>query len=437
MSGTVKFPEKAAFLFQPAPYKVMYGGRGSSKSWDFARALLILGSHKKLFIVCAREIQKSIKESVHKLLSDQIVELGLSHFYDIKEREIVGTNGTKFVFVGIRNNIAAIKSMEAIDIFAVFEATFVSMSSWEIVLPTVRRDPPFGPFGQGSEVWVEFNPELATDYTYAYWVASPPPETVVVEVNWRDNPWFPERLRKQKDELKRRDYESYLTIWEGKTRISLAGAVYEKELAAAKLEGRINPNITVDRSKPVNLSFDLGRSDMTSIWFMQQFGMEHHAVDFYENCGFGMDHYLEEIQNRRYIIGTIYLPHDGGHHHLSASKSIKAQVSEAYPGDGRVRVLNAINPVTGINAVRQLFPRLSFNEITCDVGLNALGHYQYKVDPETGQRSKEPLHNWASHASDSLEGYVMGLREDGKEGLKGPALPRRLPADHPQAWMYR
>src|SRR5229473_3199936 len=261
--ATIKFPEKAAFLFRPAPYKVMHGGRGSSKSWDFARALLILGSHRKLYIVCAREIQKSIKESVHKLLADQIIELGLSHFYIVREREIEGINGTRFVFVGIRNNVAAIKSMEAIDIFAVFEATFVSQTSWEIVLPTVRRDPPFGPFGLGSEVWVEFNPELASDYTYRYWVVDPPAGAIVVEVNWRDNPWFPDLLRQQKDALRTKDYESYLTIWEGKTRQSIAGAIYEKELAAAKLENRINPNIKVDRSRPIHLSFDLGRSDMT------------------------------------------------------------------------------------------------------------------------------------------------------------------------------
>jgi phage terminase large subunit len=431
------FPEKASFLWYPSRYKVLYGGRGGSKSWDFARALLMLGIYRKLFIVCGREIQKSIKESVHKLLADQILELGFSSAYEVKEREIVGNNGTRFTFVGVRNNVAAIKSMEAIDIFAMFEATFVSKSSWDIVLPTVRRDPPGGPFGLGSEIWIEFNPELVTDETYQRWVVNPPPETVAVEINWRDNPWFPEVLHQQKEALKKSDYESYLTVWEGKTRQTVAGAIYEKEMAAAKLDGRISPFIKVNRAKPVHLSFDLGRADMTSIWFWQQIGTQHHAVDFYENCNYGIDHYLEAIQSRRYVIGQIYLPHDAAHHHQSAQKSILTQIREAFPGDGRVKVSDPINPVTGINAVRQLFSRVSFSEDKCDVGLNALGHYRFKVDPDTGQRSKEPLHDWASHAADAFECYAMGLREESKETKAPPLLPPRIRPDHPQAWMYR
>src|SRR5271157_1032571 len=175
------FPDRAQFLFAPSPYKVLHGGRGAAKTWAFARALLILGYHSKLFILCAREIQKSISESVHKVLSEQITELGLDiptpkypqGFYRVTQNSIDGVNGTHFAFAGIRNNVNAIKSMEGIDVCAVFEATFVSQYSWEILLPTVRRDPPHGPFGLGSETWVEFNPELDTDFTYQRWILNP------------------------------------------------------------------------------------------------------------------------------------------------------------------------------------------------------------------------------------------------------------------------
>src|SRR5579859_7610069 len=106
-----KFPEVAFdLLFRAAPYKVLYGGRGSGKTWSVCRALLILGVRKKLFILCAREIQKSIKESVHKTLADQIDDLGLGWFYRVLETSIIGKNGTRFTFAGIRNNITAIKS---------------------------------------------------------------------------------------------------------------------------------------------------------------------------------------------------------------------------------------------------------------------------------------------------------------------------------------
>lgn len=431
--GKAEFPAKAQALFKPAPYKVFHGGRGATKTWDFTRAALILGARRKLFIPCLREIQKSIRDSVHKLLSEQIVALRLDRFYDVQDQRIAGKNDTEFVFHGIRNNITAIKSMEAIDLALIFEATFVSQRSWEILLPTVRRDPPFGPFGLGSEVWTEYNPELATDYTHAFWVGDPPggieplpdfndpaavaewinvptTKTIVVECNWRDNPWFPETLERQRLDTLNRDPDGYLTIWEGKTRKVLQGAIYARELLAATNEGRIHPRIHYDPSVPVNVSFDLGKSDMCAMWFWQQIGMEHHAIDFYGNCGFGFEHYLKEIQDRKYLIGKIYLPHDASHDVQAAPKTIAAQAREAYPGDGRVIVVPRIPNITlGINAVRNLFPRLYFNEVKCADGLTALQHYQYEVDSETKERSIRPLHNFASNPADALRTYCEAM----------------------------
>src|ERR1700722_20648403 len=208
----------------------MHGGRVSSKIWDFCQALLILGSQRKLFILCAREIQKSIAESVHRTLAQKIDEFGMGDKYRVLSHKIVGANGTEFVFAGIRNNITAIKSMEGIDICAVFEATDISQHSWDVLLPTVRRDAPHGPFGHGSEIWVEFNPEPASDETYKRWVLNPPVGAVVIQINWRDNPWFPEFLRRQMDAMKKANYENYLTIWEGQVRRVLQGAIYAKQL---------------------------------------------------------------------------------------------------------------------------------------------------------------------------------------------------------------
>lgn len=430
----VQFPEKALPLFTPAPYKVMYGGRGGSKSWDMARAILALGANRKLFVVCGREIQRSIKDSVHKLLSEQVSELGLSSLYDVQEQKILGKNGTEIVFVGVRNNITSIKSMEGIDIFWLTEAVHVSNHTWDTLLPTVRRDPPFGPFGKGSEVWLDFNPDLATDDTYQRWVLNPPADCLVIEVNWNDNPWFPDILKRQMEEMRLRDHDEYLTVWEGKVRRSLAGSIYSKELATAISEGRISPNLRYDRARSVSVSFDLGKSDMCAMWFIQQVGMDHHAIAFYGNTGFGIDHYIREIQQRKYNIRKIYLPHDAANDLQAAPKSIAKQVKDVYPGDIVTVVPKTRSVVNDINAVRQLFPRLWFAEKETADGVLALQHYQYAVNPETKVRSKEPLHNWASNPSDALRTYVMGLREEARPKPKEEFLDT-YEADHAQGWM--
>lgn len=416
----LQFPAKASFLFEPHRYKCLYGGRGSGKSWSFARALLVLGRRRKLFIVCAREFQSSIKDSVHKLVADQVSQMEWHDFYQIKEAEIVGANGTKFVFVGVRNNVHSIKSMEAIDIFAVFEATLVSKNSWDVTLPTVRRDPPFGPFDNGSEVWVEYNPELDTDETYIRFTLSPPEDCVSVEMNWSDNPFFPDILKQQKDEAYRRDADDARTIWGGKTRKVLKGAIFAKELELALNEGRISSTYKVDRSKPVTFSFDLGDSDMCAWFGWQQMGMEHNCIDHYGNTGHGIDHFLDEIRKRDYKVKHILLPHDAAQAHQSArgnksGNTIEKQVRAVY-GDA-VRLVPRVSVVNRINATRQLFPRINFAEGPTAAGVQSLTRYQYKID-ERGQRSREPLHNHASNDADAFTYYAVWLKEGSMEKPK-------------------
>jgi len=176
-----QFPKKLEFLFEPSRIKAIYGGRGSGKSWGVARALLIMGANKPLRILCAREVQKSIKQSVHTLLSDQIQALGLGAFYEILEAEIRGQNGTLFSFAGLATNtVESIKSFEGCDIAWVEEAQTVSKRSWDILIPTIRKP--------ASEIWVTFNPDVDTDDTYQRFVVNPPEFAKVVKVNWSDNP---------------------------------------------------------------------------------------------------------------------------------------------------------------------------------------------------------------------------------------------------------
>ena len=140
--GKVQFPYKLNCLFEPKEtrYRVLYGGRGGAKSWGVARALLIKGAKRPTRILCAREFMTSMKDSVHKLLSDQIIEMGMEGFYEITQASIRGLNGTEFAFVGLKNNIANVKSFEGIDICWVEEAQTVSKTSWNVLIPTIRKE---------------------------------------------------------------------------------------------------------------------------------------------------------------------------------------------------------------------------------------------------------------------------------------------------------
>lgn len=204
---SIDFPDRMQVLFQPARYKVFYGGRGAGRSWSCARALLLLGTQRKMRVLCARETQMSIADSVHKLLSEQIEILHLRPYYKVQRTRIIGRNGTEFLFKGIRRNPLEIKSLEGIDYCWVEEAQTVSETSWNILIPTIRK--------RNSEIWVTFNTGEATDPTYRRFVTEAPPEAFVQLLTWRDNPWVPQVLLDEKDYLKRVDYDAYMHVWEG------------------------------------------------------------------------------------------------------------------------------------------------------------------------------------------------------------------------------
>jgi phage terminase large subunit len=211
MQINAQFTPEYAGLFRPMRYKVRYGGRGGLKSWSFARALLILATEKRLRILCARELQTSIKDSVHRLLVDMIDLLQLSQWFDVTKTSITHRlTGTEFIFKGLRHNFNEIKSTEAIDICWVEEAQLVSSSSWEVLIPTIRKT--------GSEIWVSFNPLEETDDTYQRFVVNTPPDTDILKVNWDRNPWFPPTLEKERVYMLSIDPEAYEHVWEGNTR---------------------------------------------------------------------------------------------------------------------------------------------------------------------------------------------------------------------------
>lgn len=208
----LQLPECLRFLMEPHRYKVLRGGRGAGgKSWGCARAMIARALSRKTLILCAREIQKSIKESVHRLLSDQIREMGVESAFTITDQTIKNNmNGSEFIFEGLFRNVTRIKSIEGVDICFVEEAENVSAESWDYLVPTIRKD--------GSEIWVVFNPRYEDDATYQRFVVNPPPDCISKKLMWYDNPWFPEVLKQEMEYCRKTNYEEYKNIWLGEVR---------------------------------------------------------------------------------------------------------------------------------------------------------------------------------------------------------------------------
>jgi phage terminase large subunit len=216
LSLSVRLPEAFGFLWDttaddglPVRYRAGFGGRGSAKSHSFCSAAVLKGAEKPLRIGVYREIQKSIRDSAKRLLDDKIAEHGLSGFYESTDTEIRGRNGTLFLFNGLRTNPDAIKSTEGIDIALVMEANTVAQRSWDLLIPTVRKP--------GSEIWAEWNPNLSTDPVDVMFRGpnGPPPGSIVRQVNWNDNPWFPDVLKAELEYDRKRDPEKYAHVWLG------------------------------------------------------------------------------------------------------------------------------------------------------------------------------------------------------------------------------
>lgn len=229
----IDLPPYAEPLFQPYRYKVLYGGRGSSKSYTVARVLLIKGYNEVRRVLCAREFQNSISESVHKLLSEQIEAMGLQHHYTVTDKKIVGKNGTEFIFKGVKSNTESIKSMQGITDLWLEEAQTVSQDSWDVLIPTIRAE--------GSEIWVTFNPLNDDDPTYTKFVNEDhTPKTykglLCLEVNWRDNPWFPDVLKDEKDYLFEVDPDLAMHVWEGRCKKFSDAQIFKGKWRVADFE---------------------------------------------------------------------------------------------------------------------------------------------------------------------------------------------------------
>jgi phage terminase large subunit len=392
-------PKLEPFEKQPARYKVAYGGRGSGKSWGVARLLLDFGTRSRLRVLCAREIMRTISESVHQLLRDQIAELGLSGFYTVTDNAIRGANGTEFYFAGLRTQDAhKLKSYEGVDICWVEEAQVVSKRSWDILLPTIRK-----PL---SEIWVTFNPELDTDETYQRFVANPPEQSVVVKMNYTDNPWFPEVLELERRTLLARDPEAHRNVWEGECRSAVEGAIYAKEVAALYESGRVRP-CPYDPLLPVHTVWDLGWNDQTSIALVQR-ASEVRVIGYIEDSHRTLADYVAQLKLLPYVWGQDWLPHDGQARDYKSGKSAE-EMLKAMQRDPRI--VENLDIESGIKAARMVFPRV-YIDPKAERLLHCLKRYRRTINQNTNEPGP-PLHDEYSHGADCFRYLALCVDQMG------------------------
>jgi len=420
---TLQIPEAFAPLLQPKRYKVLYGGRGSAKSWSVARALLHQGTIDPLRILCAREVMRTIADSVHRLLADQVKALDLEHWYTVTDGAIVGRNDCEFLFTGLRTlDASKIKSYEGCDVAWLEEAQTISKKSREILIPTIRAE--------GSEIWETWNPELDTDDAYQrYVVDAPPAETAWVrEVTWRDNPWFPAVLEAERLALKKRDPEEYEHVWEGKPRTVVVGAIYAKEVMAMIAQKRVC-NVPYDPKLPVHTIWDLGWNDQTSIIFVQRLLSEVRLIDYEEESFLRFDEWAKRLRDKPYTYGSHWLPHDGKHE-LQAAGGVSARALLTPLLRMKPEMIpKPPNKEIPIRAARMMFPRVYADKTNTAVLMNCLKRYRRAVPESTGEPGA-PVHDEYSHGADTFAGLATVVDQlTNDAGPQAPLLPPYKPQD--------
>lgn len=391
-----KFPAKANILFEPHRYKVLYGGRGSGKSYAVARYLLLAGLSNSIRVLCTREVQKSIRDSVKRLLEDQIELLGMQNHYQSYESEIRGKNGTLFLFNGLSTETAdSLKSYENIAKVWCEEAQSISKRSWDILIPTVRAE--------NSEILITFNPQLETDETYRRFILNPPPDCVSVKMNYRDNPWFPSVLEQERIYCQQHDPDNYPNIWEGACKPAVEGAIYFREIQDAVSQGRIC-RVPYDPLLTVHVVFDLGFNDNMAIALVQRHVSEIRIIDYIQDTGKTLHDYSEELKTRKYNWGRLWLPHDGYASDYKtglSSASIMRRLGWDVPDKSEIAQLSVEE---GIRVVKLSFPQLYIDEDHCGQLIECLKRYRRRVNRET-MTPGGPVHDEFSDGADCLR-YV-------------------------------
>lgn len=396
-------------LLEPARYKGAYGGRGSGKSHFFGDLLIDdcltepgNSGGEGMRAVCIREVQKDLAQSSKLLIESKLRERGLSEADGFKiYRDLISVPGDGIViFKGMNDYTAdSIKSLEGFKRGWWEEAQTATLHSLNLYRPTLRAE--------GAERWFSWNPRRKSDpVDVLLRGAERPTGSIVVEANWRDNPWLTSELKQEREDCLRQQPDQYEHIWEGGYVSVVAGAYYASHLTEARRAGRIGA-VPVDPLLSHHLFFDIGgtgsKADAVSIWALQFVGLQIRAVNYYEAVSQPLATHLNWMREHEYLPkrAKVWLPHDGSSndkvYDISYESAIKAAGYdvEVVPNQGRGAAK------ARIEAARRLFPSFWFNEATTQGGLDALGWYHEKKD-EARDIGLGPEHDWSSHGADAF-----------------------------------
>jgi phage terminase large subunit len=415
MTPEIELPEKLVPVFSgEADYRGAYGGRGSAKTRSFAKmsavkALQFAAAGQDGLIVCAREFMNSLDESsLAEVKAAILSEPWLAEQFDVGEKYVRTNDGSvEYDFIGLARHLDSIKSKSRIRLLWVDEAEPVSETAWSKAVNTVRED--------GAEIWVTWNPERKNSDTHKRFRVDPPNRSKIVELNWRDNPWFPDTLnRKRLDDQEKRP-DSYSHVWEGDFVTVVEGAYYAKSLTEAKAKGHIT-NLEFDPLMTVRLFCDIGgtgaRADAFAMWPAQFIGREIRTRDYYEAVGQPLATHINWLRSKGYTPdkAQFYLPHDGASNDKVYSVSYESALRSAgysvtvVPNQGKGAA------AARVEAARRLFPSVWFDEATTEAGRDALGWYHEKRDDRRGI-GLGPDHDWSSHAADAFGLMAVAYRE--------------------------
>lgn len=418
-------------LLQPSRYKGAHGGRSSAKSHFFAG--LLVEDHCRypgLRSVCIREIQKSLKDSAKRLVEDKIKEYGLiGNGFRILNDRIECPNDGVISFVGMADhNSESVKSLENYGRAWVEEAQTLSLRSLKLLRPTIRAP--------NSEIWFSWNPRRKSDAVDVL-LRGPnkPTNSIIVESNWRDNPWLPDVMRDERTDDLRIDPDGYGHTWEGEYVTTMAGAYFSKVINKAKLEHRIG-HVPRDPLMACYAFFDIGgtgqKSDACAIWIVQFIGKSINVIDYYEAVGQELSEHVGWLRRNDYDDVMIYLPHDGRKHDNVFRVTFESALKQAGFKVEMMKKGGAGVALQRIEAVRRVFPRVFIDKRKCEGGLEALGWYHEKKD-EHRDIGLGPDHDWSSHGADAFGGMAIESEKITRIRAKRNPTPRNKPA--PGGWM--
>lgn len=395
-------------LLEPARYKGAHGGRGSGKSHFFAEMLLEdclyepgASGGEGMRAVCIREVQKDLSQSSKALLESKLSSLALGEADGFKVfKDVITTPGDGLIiFKGMNDYTAdSVKSLEGFKRAWWEEAQTATKHSLKLLRPTLRAP--------GSQLWFGWNPRFAAD-PIEQLLRGPelPTDCIVVQANWRDNPWFTAELEQERQDCLRLDPDNYDHIWEGGYETVNEGAYYAKQLAEAKAQGRIGV-VAPDPLMTLRAFVDIGgtgqNADSFAMWIVQFVGMQVRVVDYYEAQGQPMATHAQWLRDRGYTPDRlqIWLPHDGDKADTVFSVTPKSALESLgysvtlVPNQGKGAAMKRVE------AARRLFPSVWFDKEKCAGGLAALGWYHEKRD-EKRNIGLGPKHDWASHGADA------------------------------------